>query len=272
MRIAKMLCIGLTLILCGMTAMSASAKEKNGDKYYVGKVMAMDAIKNKVIIKEYNSGVPMEFVVLNEGDFTDVLLGDEIVIASGKNNEVHSIKILEGEDQASGNLSKGAHTGRSRISTWDSFDPFEEMSRMQRVMNRMFNDSVGRGARTGGTMFGTIGTSFDPAIDVKDQEGAYIIVVDLPGVDRDTIDINAQSNSVTISGERSIETEEQDDANGFYRSERSFGSFQRTIPLMERIIPSKVTAETTEGVLVIELPKEVIDGGQKNKGTTVKIQ
>lgn len=139
-----------------------------------------------------------------------------------------------------------------RVDVWD---PFEEMNRLQRVMNRMFNDSYGRASRTDSDMFGAFGATFDPAIDVKEQDNAYIVIVDLPGVNKDTINISAQPHSVTISGERSIEKEERDDAQGFFRAERSFGSFQRTIPLMEEIVPDKVTAETAEGVLLIKLPK-----------------
>lgn len=155
---------------------------------------------------------------------------------------------------------------------WDAWDPFEEMSRMQRVMNRMFSDSFGRASRIDSDMFGGLGASFDPAIDVQEQDDSYIVIVDLPGVNKDTINVSAQPNSVTISGERSVEKEQQDDTTGFYRAERSFGSFQRTIPLMERIVPNKVTAETAEGVLVIKLPKEVSSKEQTDKGTTVKVQ
>jgi HSP20 family protein len=155
---------------------------------------------------------------------------------------------------------------------WDAWDPFEEMSRMRKVMNRMFSDSFGRASRIDSDLFGGLGVSFDPAIDVQEQNDAYIVIVDLPGVNKDTIDISAQPNSVTISGERSIERKQQDDTKGFYRAERSYGSFQRTIPLMERIIPSKVTAETAEGVLVIKLPKEVSSEEKTEEGTTVKVQ
>jgi HSP20 family protein len=155
---------------------------------------------------------------------------------------------------------------------WDAWDPFEEMSRMQRVMNRMFSDSFGRASRIDSDIFGGPGSSFDPAIDVKEQDDEYVVVVDLPGVNKDTINISAHPNSIVISGERSVEKEQQDETKGFYRAERSFGSFQRSIPLMERIVPDQVTAETSEGVLVIKLPKEVKNKEQTDKGTTVKVQ
>ncbi len=154
----------------------------------------------------------------------------------------------------------------------DAWDPFEEMNRMQRVMNRMFNDSFGRASRIDSDMFGGLGSSFDPAIDVKEQDDSYVVIIDLPGVNKDTINVSAQPNSVAISGERSIEKEQQDDTTGFYRAERSFGSFQRTIPLMEKIVPNQVTAETAEGILIIKLPKETKKEVQTNQGTTVKVK
>jgi HSP20 family protein len=152
------------------------------------------------------------------------------------------------------------------------WDAFEEMRRMQKVMNRMFNDTFGRGAMTDeGALSGAF-ASYDPAIDVREDGGAYIVTVDLPGVDKDTIDINAYPRSISISGERMIERQEADDSSGFYRAERSFGSFQRTIPFNKRIIPEKVTAETSEGVLVIRLPKEDKKDGEEEQGEVVKVR
>ncbi|MDD3088768.1 MAG: Hsp20/alpha crystallin family protein [Candidatus Omnitrophica bacterium] len=160
---------------------------------------------------------------------------------------------------------------RARVSEKE-WDPFEEMYRMQKVMNRMFNDSFGRGSRLGGDVSGGSWVSFDPAVDVKEQDDAYIVVVDLPGVDKDTINISAQPNSVTVSGERVVESEERDGTGGFYRSERSFGSFQRTIPLMKRVSPGLVTAETREGVLMIKLPKEKTSENEEHSAASVKIR
>ncbi|MBD3426837.1 MAG: Hsp20 family protein [Candidatus Omnitrophica bacterium] len=155
---------------------------------------------------------------------------------------------------------------------WDAWGPFEEMDRMQRVMNRMFNDSFGKASRIDSDSFGGVGARFDPAIDVKERGDAYVLIVDLPGVDKDTININAQPNSVTISGERSIETQQEDSTKGFYRAERSFGSFTRTVPLARRIKPDQVTAEANEGVLLINLPKEEGSVKGTGKGTSIRIQ
>ena len=74
-------------------------------------------------------------------------------------------------------------------------------------------------------------------------------------MDKDNIDITANPESLTISGERVIEAEESRD-EGFYKRERSYGSFSRTISLPGRIHPNKVTTKMDKGVLIIRLPKE----------------
>lgn len=156
---------------------------------------------------------------------------------------------------------------------WGMWDPFVEMQRMHKTMNRMFKNSFSRALRADDSgVFSAEGISFDPDIDVKEQDKEYIIIVDLPGVDKDTINIDVKPNSVTISGERIIESEEKNDAQGFYKAERSFGSFSRTIPLMDRIAPTKVIAESDKGVLLIKLPKEITKENEEQKGVNIKVK
>ncbi len=160
---------------------------------------------------------------------------------------------------------------RSGAGDWDEWDPFAEMHQMQTMMNRIFNNSFSRAHRM--NIFddtGILGSSFDPDIDIREQDDSYVLVVDLPGVDKDSIDIKVNPNSITISGERQIEHEEKDESQGFYRSERSFGSFSRTIPFNHRINPEKVEAETMEGVLIVKIAKDFIEDSDKE--TKVKVQ
>ncbi len=161
---------------------------------------------------------------------------------------------------------------RDKRYRWDEWDPFAEMQDMQTMMNRLFNNSFSRASRMNVFDAGSmLGSSFDPDIDIREQDDSYVLVVDLPGVDKDSIDIKVNPNSVTISGERQIEHEEKDDAKGYYRAERSFGSFSRTIPFQNRIIPGEVEADQTEGVLIVKLPKEKL-GYEEEKGTKVKVK
>lgn len=137
----------------------------------------------------------------------------------------------------------------------DIWDPFLELQRMHRAMNRMFGDTFSRAPIAPDAPFLRGGPSFEPAVDVKEIEDGYLVIVDLPGVDKDTINITAEPYHLSISGERVIESEHRDDGSGFFRAERSFGSFRRTIPLAHKIVPEEISAETAEGVLLIKLPK-----------------
>ena len=109
--------------------------------------------------------------------------------------------------------------------------------------------------------------SFEPDIDVAETKTEYIVMVDLPGVDKETINVEVEGNVLTISGERSIEIEEAT-RKGFFMAERNFGSFSRTINLPEEIKADEVTAESKEGMLVITLPKET----KKEEGRQPRIK
>jgi HSP20 family protein len=110
---------------------------------------------------------------------------------------------------------------------FDAYDPFQEMDQIQQMMNRMFRDSFSRGAF--GRGFDRQGF-YEPDLDVEDTKDAYLIRLDLPGIDKDKISVKIQNNVLTVSGERKSEKEESREDGGFYRMERSFGSFIRSFP------------------------------------------
>ncbi len=133
------------------------------------------------------------------------------------------------------------------------WDPFEEMRRMQEEMNRVFDESFGRGARQSGffnpAVFGTgLVDSFSPAMDLQETKDAYIAKADLPGLDKDKIQVNVSENMLTLQGERRVENEKEDTRQGFYSSERSYGSFSRTLPLPGPVDESRITADYKNGV------------------------
>ncbi len=151
----------------------------------------------------------------------------------------------------------------------DSWDPFKEMEDMQRLMNRMFRDSVSRGM-TSGALQGAHDLNYDPDVDFKETDKEYIAHIDLPGIDKDKVSIKIQHGQLVISGQREVEKEERGDNNGgFYRSERSFGSFMRSLPLPADADPEQMTAQCQNGVLTIRLPK-IASAAKEPK--TIKIQ
>jgi HSP20 family protein len=158
------------------------------------------------------------------------------------------------------------------MSPSEGWDPFEEMDQIQRRMNRLFRESMGR-AMIDPTLNDSGAFSknhfFEPDIDVKENGKNYVITLDLPGMDKDKINVTVSGQTLVISGERKVEKEET--ALGkFNRAERSFGSFQRSIPLPRDADGNLVNAEYQNGVLTITLPKMTASNEIK-PGNKVKI-
>jgi HSP20 family protein len=93
-----------------------------------------------------------------------------------------------------------------------------------------------------------------PLCDVMDKGDRYEIALEIPGIDKDKIDVKATKNSVTISGKQSEKTKEK--GKNYIYSERSYKSFHRQIPFPQEIVPSKITAKVNNGVLEVDLPKK----------------
>jgi HSP20 family protein len=94
--------------------------------------------------------------------------------------------------------------------------------------------------------------TFNPRIDMTEDDKAIHVNAELPGLDEKDIDISLSSDSITISGEKKDETESRGD--NYYCSERSYGSFTRVLPI-EDVDMDKVVAAFKKGVLKITLPK-----------------
>lgn len=95
--------------------------------------------------------------------------------------------------------------------------------------------------------------AFSPSIDVKESDKEISVSAELPGMDEKDIDVSLTRDSLTIKGEKKEEKEEK--GKDYYRMERSFGSFSRTIPLPAEVDLDKAKAEFKKGVLTVTLPK-----------------
>jgi len=132
----------------------------------------------------------------------------------------------------------------SWLSPWRGFfdpsaGPFSFMQRMQDEMERFFG-----AGREGGAWW--------PAMEVTEKEGKMIIRTDLPGIDKNDVKVELTDGSLTIRGER--KREQQEEKQGFHRSERSYGSFFRSIPLPEGSNPDQAKAQFKDGVLEVTIP------------------
>ena len=95
--------------------------------------------------------------------------------------------------------------------------------------------------------------SFSPSVDIKESDKDIKVLAELPGMDDKDIDVSLSRDSLTIRGEK--KEEKEDKGKNYYRMERSYGSFARTIPLPVEVDTDKAKAEFKKGVLTVTLPK-----------------
>lgn len=161
----------------------------------------------------------------------------------------------------------GASDPWDTMQTGSEWDPFREMEDMRRVMNRMFRESYSHGLRSTGSALPAL--SYNPDVDFQEAANEYVVRLDLPGIDKDKISVKTENGMLTLSGERSAESEQTGQNGGFYRTERSFGSFARSFPLPPDAEADKVTAESKNGVLTVHIPKAP---GAKKPASSIPVQ
>ena len=128
--------------------------------------------------------------------------------------------------------------------------PFSFMRRFSEEMDRLFEDFTAGPGLTSGR--GQLGRGlWMPQVETFEREGQLVIRADLPGLSKDDVNVEMTDDAITISGERHNENEEN--REGFYRSELSYGSFYRQIPLPEGVDADDAHATFNNGVLEITL-------------------
>jgi HSP20 family protein len=116
-------------------------------------------------------------------------------------------------------------------------------------MNRLFDTFFGAPAANGGAA----GRRWVPAMDLVETEDQLVLRADLPGLAKDDVDIEIKDGVLTIAGERKAEHERK--GEGFYRVERAFGRFSRSLSLPDGIDAEKIAADFKDGVLEVRIPK-----------------
>jgi len=129
------------------------------------------------------------------------------------------------------------------------WEPAQELATLQDEMNRLF----GAFFDTGQTGNPTRPQRWIPAMDLVETEDAFMLRADLPGLDAGDVEIEVEDRVLTLSGERKTEHDEKH--QGYYRVERGFGSFQRSLTLPEGVDADQVSASFAKGVLEIRIPK-----------------
>jgi HSP20 family protein len=125
-------------------------------------------------------------------------------------------------------------------------DPFDELGRMRRQMDALVNSLAG--GRRSVTKAGVF-----PLLNLTENGEAYFVRAELPGVQAESLDIQATSGSLGLTGERTIATENAEVK--YHRREREAGRFNRILNLPGEVSADKVEAQLQNGILTIKLPK-----------------
>jgi HSP20 family protein len=129
------------------------------------------------------------------------------------------------------------------------WEPVRELNTIQNEMNRLFNTFFEGGPGNGGAQL----RRWLPAMDLVETQDDFVLRADLPGLNESDVKIELEDNVLTISGER--KSEHEDRREGYYRVERSFGAFQRSLTLPEGVDPEAINANFDKGVLEVRIPK-----------------
>jgi HSP20 family protein len=106
---------------------------------------------------------------------------------------------------------------------------------------------------------------FTPTVDFSESKDAFVVKAEIPGIEPRDISVSLENQMLTIKGEKKHEKEEKDEQ--YYRMERSYGAFARTVRLPAAVDGSKVTAGFKNGLLTVALPK-----APEAKGSTIPVK
>jgi HSP20 family protein len=134
---------------------------------------------------------------------------------------------------------------RPEVATWPGFG---RLTNLQDEIERLFQEPLAEWSKGSQLLSG-----WTPRLDVYEDKDNVYVKAELPGMKREEIEISLHDGTLSISGERKIESERE--GADLYRSERFFGRFQRSVSLPTPVAVDKVNAQYKDGILTIALPK-----------------
>ena len=145
------------------------------------------------------------------------------------------------------------------------WDPIRDLVTLQDRMNSLFQEAAERRVRNKaeGSDQELERVNWIPAADLYETEKEYSIAVDLPGIEREALEISLDDNRLLIRGERVLENE------GEHRVERPQGRFMRKFGVPASVDQKAIAAEYRDGVLYLRLPKL---SEQKTRRVEIKVQ
>ena len=140
------------------------------------------------------------------------------------------------------------------MATTTRWDPFQDLRSAQDEMAQMsptLAHALGLHAQRGGGR--ATPTAWAPALDISERKDAYLVTVELPGVEADDLEITLEDGLLTIQGERYFAHDSSEQQ--FHRVERRYGAFRRSITLPAQVMAEGIQATVDNGVLQILVPK-----------------
>ena len=160
---------------------------------------------------------------------------------------------------------KEKHTETRELAPWRGFG---DLSRWERDMEGMMDSFFGRRMRPWWPerWFRTAGALADePALDLFEEKDEIVVKAELPGLEKDNVEVNLSDQTLTIKGEKKKEEEVKEE--DYFRSERSYGRFVRSLQLPADVQGDKVKASFKNGVLEVRMPKT-----EKAKTREIKVK
>ncbi|GCC11760.1 spore protein SP21 [archaeon] len=141
-------------------------------------------------------------------------------------------------------------------------DTFEELRNLEMRMNQLFDELMGEriGLPAAPAKLGVR----EPYADIIETDREVKVTIEIPGVDKKDIDLNATENSLEVSAE--MKEEEKEEKEGYIRKERRYNKYYRAFALPEDVDPTKAKTTFKNGILQIVLPKKRIE-----ERTTIKV-
>lgn len=130
------------------------------------------------------------------------------------------------------------------IVRWRNWNPYTDLSES---IEKLFNDGFIQKGEESPRLWA-------PAVDVIEEESAYTIKADIPGLAKEDVHVEVQDNTLTIRGEKHEEKEEK--GKRYFRKERTYGSFTRSFHLPENVDVEAIKATHKEGILELTIPKK----------------
>jgi HSP20 family protein len=135
-------------------------------------------------------------------------------------------------------------------------DPWREMRRMTKRMNRMLGGNLGFGQEMmggGGGALMPMERQWTPICDIRENDNNLILHAELPGVKPEDVKLEVRNGRLHLSGERKVD--KKDEGERYLRSERFYGKFERSIPLPQDVDMNSIQANYDHGVLEVCIPK-----------------